>query len=810
MAYTNATFYFDPVSGSDAARTALTSVTGTWNAGAGKMRMTKAAHGLVTGAVIDITASVGGNVNAAWIITRIDANTFDLDASSNVANVTSCTVTPRGGSSKADAWKTLTTGVSATHHQAGDTIRIIASADPTSLGQNATWTQYSKTLALTTAVTADIETCETAWTPSANITATASATCKEGTRSASIVVGLAFVTGLAAFKAMAATDFSAFTQISFWMQSSVAIAAGQLQLKLCSDNAGTVAVNTINIPAFVNISQTGFWVPITVDTGGALGASIQSVALYVVTDIGAQTVLLDNIIACKAPASADSLTHQSLIGKARNLNWAASTAYSANSIRKPTPPNRNGFCYKVTAGGGGSSGGSEPTWPTYLGATVTDGALTWTCDSLEETWYPIQSIRGATILLDTQGAAAAGGRGYHGTTETSTVYKRECTALAAVASTSPVTALAGNVQASGSLAGGQITFTGGWNSTDMTTQTGETWWSGGFSGCIMQANAKSYITMENLNGALTSCLVMQNNVGTSLGWLVKNCQASNLFGTGINHGTSCNLQLEVRGVVLCATAAHGIGESNTGFIAVRGRCLAMHSNTTDGLHLCHIGELAFVEAINHGSFGINSPNQSVNQGTVRGVRNLVSANNVGGALTSFMGDLYVHRGTMTDATLAPAPTAYSNQRYCLTGYNGNNDTHRIITDGGLILSATDQRHTAAGIAWKFQPTSTTRDTNYPLILSVAKIACIASAALTVGIWVRRDNTNIKGRLMVKGGQIAGLGVDAYVDCAPTINTWANYTVTITPTGAGVIEVTFECYDGAGTGNSLWIDDFSRT
>jgi hypothetical protein len=106
--------------------------------------------------------------------------------------------------------------------------------------------------------------------------------------------------------------------------------------------------------------------------------------------------------------------------------------------------------------------------------------------------------------------------------------------------------------------------------------------------------------------------------------------------------------------------------------------------------------------------------------------------------------------------------------------------------------------------------STTRDTNYPLVLSVAKIACIASAALILGIWVRRDNTNIKGRLMVKGGQIAGVGVDAYVDCAPTINTWANYTVTITPTGAGVIEVTFECYDGVGTTNSLWIDDFSRT
>lgn len=56
--------------------------------------------------------------------------------------------------------------------------------------------------------------------------------------------------------------------------------------------------------------------------------------------------------------------------------WAATTAYAAQAIVRPTV--ENGLIYMVTAGGGGNSGGSEPAWPTVLGTTVVDGALTWT------------------------------------------------------------------------------------------------------------------------------------------------------------------------------------------------------------------------------------------------------------------------------------------------------------------------------------------------------------------------------------------------------------------------------------------------
>jgi hypothetical protein len=54
--------------------------------------------------------------------------------------------------------------------------------------------------------------------------------------------------------------------------------------------------------------------------------------------------------------------------------WVASTAYALNAKVKPTTS--TGFYYKVTTAG--TTSGTEPTWPTTLAATVTDGSVTFT------------------------------------------------------------------------------------------------------------------------------------------------------------------------------------------------------------------------------------------------------------------------------------------------------------------------------------------------------------------------------------------------------------------------------------------------
>jgi hypothetical protein len=56
--------------------------------------------------------------------------------------------------------------------------------------------------------------------------------------------------------------------------------------------------------------------------------------------------------------------------------WQASYAYALGSLSMPTVP--NGYCYEVTVDNG-SSGSTEPVWPTTIDATVNDGDLTWKC-----------------------------------------------------------------------------------------------------------------------------------------------------------------------------------------------------------------------------------------------------------------------------------------------------------------------------------------------------------------------------------------------------------------------------------------------
>lgn len=54
--------------------------------------------------------------------------------------------------------------------------------------------------------------------------------------------------------------------------------------------------------------------------------------------------------------------------------WKASSAYVLNQTIGATTP--NGHSYKCTTAG--TSGASEPTWPTSSGGTVTDGSVAWT------------------------------------------------------------------------------------------------------------------------------------------------------------------------------------------------------------------------------------------------------------------------------------------------------------------------------------------------------------------------------------------------------------------------------------------------
>jgi hypothetical protein len=268
--------------------------------------------------VVDLTLFTAW-LNDAWKITVVDADNFDLDGAVWQATAdTSGTVTPRGGMNWADAWLTINSGATAARIQPGDEIRIAKTADPVSLAQNATWTDGSQTVTLTTAVTKKIEDAITGWTAATNITAGTSSNRKLGASAVSITPASGFTTGKMAYKAVdggGTQDFSAYQYINFWFRSvnTAAFNASDFKICLCSDATGDTIVNEINFPA--TLANSG-WNALSLNYGGNLSATVQSVAIYANVDPGTNAISINNIF-----ASAGNLSLKTLIGKTGDVNY---------------------------------------------------------------------------------------------------------------------------------------------------------------------------------------------------------------------------------------------------------------------------------------------------------------------------------------------------------------------------------------------------------------------------------------------------------------------------------------------------------
>ncbi len=762
------------------------------------------------------------------------------------------------GTSFATRWKTLTSGATAARIAPGDTIRIMASPDATSLGQTAQWTDgplpvvvnvgaasasnatpivitagghllatgdtvivngvtgntaangvwkvnvltaatfqllnadgtnsvgngtssggtwrkfTNAVVTLTTAVTKNIALCgnrgtKTNWTASANVTCSIITTdYKEGGECLQVAIAAGFTTGLAAYYTLpSSTDFSSYQQISEWVKQTAGTlgAAGAVSIVLCSDTLGAIPVDTANVPAIGALNQ---WSPLVYDKAAALGATIQSIAFYVNTDNGAQTFLIDNIIACKASSSADSLNLTSLISK----------------------------------------------------------------NTGSEAWFGIQSINGTRIVLDGTTNSIPGSspqRGYSGTTEAVTLYKRETvkTAMAAATSTAVQT-----ITDDGT-AGSPITFSGGWNRTDMSTQTGETWFDGqnGNGQAITDSNSKTYAALDKLN--FTRYYTGLNLGGASAMHTIGSVAFSNLSNVPIGTATSsraiatittmtavcCGGALTTSGGTVTTTIARA--DSTTAGNGVTlgagswtGTITQANNNAGGGIGAGVASYVATIAAANgnvssgyiaavNSRFGSATCNSNTSYGLNLGNGNISGFVGLGGSTTGnggqgvlgLSGANTLRNFTINESTEVSGFTAYADGRVYSEKHDGGTQAS-IFCDGGLIVSQTSVVHGSATRAWKFSPTSTNRSQYYPLNLAIAQIAVGASTLVTVSGWFQRNNTGLTAKLVCKGGQIAGVTSDVSASMTAAANTWELLTITFTPSESGVVEIEAQFYGGS--------------
>lgn len=602
----------------------------------------------------------------------------------------------------------------------------------------------------------------TAWTPSSNVTTSLSTTTKQGNVSDNISIGTNFTTGVAAYKSFSAKNLSGYQQLSFFIQQILGTigSAGQLQLQLCSDSAGTTPVNTFNIPA---LGALNTWHVFTVDLATNLGSSIQSVALRVTSDIGQQILLISNIIACKSSSSADSLSLTSLIGK----------------------------------------------------------------NTTNETWYPIQSIVGTRVIIDgrlsTGSITSSQGnftKGYYGTTETINTFKRETIKT-------PVQSAASNnvhlINEGASHFTPNMIIEGGYDRTNMTTQSGVTFFDGQNSfGYGFNISSRSGWGLNRLGFVRYDRVWIQNASFCDIrNFYVISCTNHFNVPTATQYCKFENLFVNCNQIGMA---------TDFGFNSHKFTNCYFLSNNLRGMDLGNGNNIIFNNCYwnNNGSFGIttnagggsnnvwNSCNfiNNQNEGYRSGhggfnetFNNCLTSGNISNGFYSFGGTMYLNNCTVAE-TVEFGIYGGSDARIYSMNLDSVANNHYIYTDFGVIRPQTSVRYSNTGYAWSIAPTSDYRRDNYPLGFAIAQVAVSANSQVTVKGWMRRTSTGLTFRLRVKGGQIAGVTNDVISYMTAAADTWEQVTLNFTPTEAGVVEILAECWGGSTfTG---YIDDLNIT
>ena len=103
--------------------------------------------------------------------------------------------------------------------------------------------------------------------------------------------------------------------------------------------------------------------------------------------------------------------------------WDNSTVYTLGQCVEPTTP--NGYRYRCTTAGT-SHASVEPTWPTTVGSTVTDGTVVWTMVSAKhDVTEVILALTEGGLDVNTPGAALALGHTItSGTSNKKTIWVR--------------------------------------------------------------------------------------------------------------------------------------------------------------------------------------------------------------------------------------------------------------------------------------------------------------------------------------------------------------------------------------------------
>jgi hypothetical protein len=440
------------------------------------------------------------------------------------------------------------------------------------------------------------------WVPSTNVTAGITSVFGKGFWYDTISISGSFTTGKIAYYTLPATlNLSSYQQLSLFIRLAFGSVSGGLTISLCSDTTGDTAVDTFTIPA---IGAAGIWCPFTINKGSALGSSIQSISISRAVNNGAQNFDFNSIVAVKSPTSVDALSNTSLVTK----NNGTEGAYAV-----------------------GGFGGSD----------------------------------GTIIFLDnnpSQSNSTTTGGAYYGTTETAGLWRYEPlnpSTLNGVAlpATQSTTVTYVTFPANSGILNNPITFSGGWDSTNMSTRTGQTWFSNqnGLGYPLYYQNQVDYLTIDRLNytrAQLGFYLEATNNFTT-----VQNCNYTATTSNGIGTFNNCD-GLQLQSCIVTNTNNNGAnitrGSSNINFPVVINNC-TISGSSTNNLSINTVLGVPYYN-ITNSSFN-TSAGTGINTGQFGYAT--ITSNSVNYFNTTGLNTTQNIIGTINNLTFVPAPAGAS-------------------------------------------------------------------------------------------------------------------------------------------------------
>jgi len=559
-----------------------------------------------------------------------------------------------------------------------------------------------------------------------------------------------------------ALDLSGYQQISFrffWDYNNRKNVADYFSIRLCSDTSGDTTVHTVPIKP-PGGDDTDHWIWYTHDFGTNLNSSIQSIAIHADTESNHNNteIQIDNVIACKAKSSADSLHLGSLIGKG--------TTYMSN-------------------------------------------------------WYTIMAIVDKIVLIQQTWAQHDGLQDYtrslFETTETVTTYKQECF-------TNP------EYHDSSENSGGafvristdhNVTISGGWNSTDMSSQDTN-------AGTWLGLQGRQYSGIEAISCANLSI----SNIGVARGYHAFGVEG---FEEGGGTFTKCQILTSYYGLVGndrtvyddCKWSFCYFSNQSTWYRAVD---YVVKNSTFTYIYFSNNetqvgGKRTIVNSTFEGALISDTHllNSTPSSGNVEHLFNNCTFKNMH-ALAH--GEDWNGYHSFTNCTFEDSLEgifdfidADDGKRsdklpfFSFINYDNTANDHRLYYMNCLVTSDSTTKQSGSGYSWKFTPLANsgvkTRSVNFPLRFKLAEVYVTANSQITATIYARRSDNQTDDYVALAALALdnAAVGITTDVKSSAlsgSVDTWVQLTLTFTPTIAGVATIT-ALMSASSTSDNVWID-----